>query len=247
MLDFTGHRAVVLGGTCDLALGLTKHLIANGLRPILTYRNEKGRDRIRAELAGSEGTYETVYLDLSKPDSVDKAFHGIGDDIDYLIDFAHGHLECLVGASNTKKVDQYFRENVTARARVLKWAARAFLKRKRGRFVYISSAAVVRSNPGQGFYVASKLASEALYRNLGIELAGHGITTLSLRLGYVEAGRGKAYLDRVGHEKHAAFEKPRTPLAIETVVESILFYLSDAAVGFHATEIRMDAGHAAAK
>jgi len=242
-LTFTGHRVMVLGGTCALALDLAKRLMANGLCPLLTYRNEEGRNQIRTELVGSNGTYDTVHLDLSEPDSIDKAFDSLDDNIDYLVDFAHGHLECLIGSGNMEKVEHYFRENITGRTRVLKRAARVFVKKKRGRLVYVSSAAAVRSNPGQGFYAASKLASEALYRNLGIELADRGITTVSLRLGYVEAGRGKAFLEGIKKDDRAT----QNPLAVEAVSEAIMFHLSKNATGFNATEIRMDNGRAAAK
>lgn len=237
---------MILGGTCDLALDLAKTLMVNGLRPLLTFRNEAGRNRIRTELVGADGTYDTVHLDLSEPDSIDRAFDSIDEDIDYLIDFAHGNLECLIGSSNMEKVEHYFMENITGRTQVLRRAARTFVKKKRGRLVYVSSAAVVRSNPGQGFYTASKLASEALYRNLGIELADRGITTVTLRLGYVAAGRGKAFLEGIGKEERSA-PALSPPLTVETVSEAILFHLSENARGFNATEIRMDNGRAAAK
>lgn len=246
-LTFTGHGALILGGTCELAVHLAKKMLESGLHPILTFRDEAGLDRVTSRLEPWTGRYDTIYIDLDQPESVDIAFSKTEKEVDYLVDFAHDHLESLIGFANGKKVERYFASNISARARLLKQAAREFLKKGCGRLVYVSSAAVERANPGQGFYAASKLASEALYRNLGLELGDHGITTVSLRLGYVDAGRGKAYLARPERKKESASRGGTPALTTETVVETILFYLSDSAAGFNATEVRIDKGYGAAK
>ena len=120
------------------------------------------------------------------------------------------------------------------------------LKKKRGRLVFISSSAAMRPNPGQGFYSAAKLASEALYKNLGLELGRRGITTVTLRPGYIDAGRGRHYLQ--AHEKEVLKMVPiNRAISEREVAETILFLLSDSARGFNATEITMDGGLAAGK
>ena len=245
-LTFTGHRVLILGGTCELAIHLAKKMLESNLHPVLTFRDEAGLDRISVPLKPFTGQYDTLYVDLAEPESIDAAFSKV-EDVDHLVDFAHGRLESLIGSSNVQKVEEYLATNISSRARLLKRAARGFLKRGHGRLVYISSAAVERANPGQGFYAASKLASEALYRNLGLELINHGITTVSLRLGYVDAGRGKTYLDESGRKAHTASRPLSTSLTVESVTATILFYLSDSAVGFNAAEIRIDKGRAASK
>ncbi len=119
------------------------------------------------------------------------------------------------------------------------------LRKRFGRMVFVSSAAVLRTNPGQGFYVAAKTASEALYRNLGIELAKRGITTVTLRPGYVDSGRGARYTE--GRKEMLAASPLGRSLRPEEVAEAILFLLSDHATAFNATEICMDGGFSAAK
>ena len=115
-----------------------------------------------------------------------------------------------------------------------------------GRMVYVSSTAAGMPNPGQGFYAAAKQASEALYRSAGLELAPRGVTTVALRPGYVNAGRGNRYLN-----KNADVALAKVPLGralqIAEVVDTILFLLSDSAVGFNATALTMDGGLSAGK
>lgn len=244
-LNFFGRRVLVLGGTCELALCLAELLIAEDLYPVLTWRSRAGQQHIAKYLASFSGQFETAYCDLAKPDSVASLFAQIGDDLDYLVDFAQGDFESLIGSAPPGSLHPFFSENVSTRAEVLKSAARTMLQKKHGRLIYISSVAALRTNPGQGFYAAAKLASEALYRNLGIELGSRGITTLILRPGYIDAGRGGKYL----HSHPEAVKKGGIgrPLHGREVAEAVMYFLSDGASAFNAVAISMDGGMSAAK
>lgn len=245
-LRFSGHRALILGGSCDLAIALAQTMVAAGLFPILTYRSENGHRNISKEMASLAGGYEAFYLSLGERTSLDALFGRLNDDLDFLVDFAQGEVEDLIASANQDDVGRYFAANVSTRAEVLKRTARIMLRKRRGRLVFISSTAAAKPNPGQGFYAASKLASEALYRNLGLELGSRGITTVTLRPGYIDAGRGARYLQR--REKAVRQHVPiKRPLTATEIAETILFLLSDSAGGFNATEITLDGGLTAGK
>jgi 3-oxoacyl-[acyl-carrier protein] reductase len=243
---FSGRRVLVTGGSCRLALCLADRLIAASLFPILTYRSEAGAKRITDFLHGKEEHYRTVYFDLGREESLPAMLTGIQNDLDYLVDFAQGDLEAFIAAADEARIDDYFQENVAGRARLLKQVGRIMMGKKFGRLVYISSTAALRPNPGQGFYAAAKLASEALYRNLGLELAQRGITAITLRPGYVDAGRGEAFLQDAGKEILAKIPIRRA-LSREETAETILFLLSDGAAGFNAVELCLDGGMTAGK
>jgi len=246
MLEFSGRRVLIVGGTCELAIRLAESAIRQNLFPILTYRNNDGNNRIRKQLPGTGTQFDTVRLDFSDPASVEAFCEYVKNDVDYWVDFAHGNFEALIAAADPGAVRQYFIENISMRAQILGSAARGMLTRKQGRMVYISSTAAFRPNPGQGFYAAAKLASEALYKNLGLEMAGRGITTVILRPGYIDAGRGKTYLD--AHPQTVRNTMPiGRPLTSREVAETILFYLSDHARSFNAVEITLDGGLSAGK
>jgi 3-oxoacyl-[acyl-carrier protein] reductase len=245
-LEFFGRRVLILGGSCDLAITLAGLLIQEGLQPILTWRSEAGRERLGARLKVFSGRYETVHLDLSGRTSLDSLFSQVRDDLDYVVDFAQGDMECLIGSANPDDIHRYVSANVSTRAELLRMAARIMVGKKRGRMVFISSSAASRPNPGQGFYAAAKLASEAIYRSLGLELAGRGVTTVTLRPGYIEAGRGKKYLEVREQEALRAVPLGRA-LTCKEVAEAVIFFLSDGACAFNATEIAMDGGLTAGK
>ncbi|RJP77218.1 MAG: SDR family oxidoreductase [Desulfobacteraceae bacterium] len=237
-LQFTGRHALVLGGSSDLGLELARLLIQEDLIPLLTFRSKAGETRIHERLAQYEGRYQTAYLDFSRMESIQSLFDKVNRNLDFLVDFIHGNLEGLVGSVDTRDAVAYFAENVSARAEVIKRAGRAMLGGKKGRMIFISSIAAEKPNPGQGFYAASKLASEALYRNMGLELGERGISAVILRPGYIDAGRGKRYLD--SREPLPSGPKDRMKvLTVKEMAETILFFLSDQAGGFTTTTITM--------
>ena len=237
-------RGLIIGGTCELALCLGRILIEKGFWPVLTWRNEEGRQKINLALESQGDLYETVHLDLSAPESMAAPFTPTSS-FDFLVDFAQGDYEALIAGSDEDRIYKYFKEYVAARAVLLKNVCRVMLRRKQGRLIYVSSSAAERPAPGQGFYGAAKLASEALYRNCGLELAGKGITSVILRAGYVDAGRGRTFL---AARSEAVKQVPlRRALKAEEVAETILFLLSPSVVGINATVLTMDGGLSAGK
>jgi len=245
-MKFTGNRVIILGGSCDLAITLSGFMIEAGLFPILTYRNEKGREYILKNMESFPKKYSSFYLELGNRDSIDSMLQQTGDEIDFMVDFAQGNFESLIASADSESIYSYFAENISFRTEVLKKVARIMMKKKRGRLIFISSSAATRPNPGQGFYAAAKLASEAIYKNLGLELGGHGITTVTLRPGYIDSGRGRKFIQT--HGKEVINKVPiKRAITKKEVAEAILFYLSDSAAGFNANEILMDGGLTAGK
>lgn len=245
-LRFNGKRVLILGGSCDLGIYLAKSLITVDLYPILTYRSQIGLDKINKELKDYEKNYQVAYFDFSNYSSIETLFEQVNNDIDYAIDFAQGDYESFISSAEDEQIAKYFEENVTTRAEILKRISRIMLAKKSGRLVFISSSAANRPNPGQGFYSSAKLASEALYRNLGLELGARGITTVILRPGYVSSGRGKDFIE--GHKEEVLSIIPiKRVLIPREVVETIIFLISESASGFNATIVPMDGGLTAGK
>ncbi|MEJ2661819.1 MAG: SDR family oxidoreductase [Desulfobacteraceae bacterium] len=245
-LHYSGKRALILGGSCDMGLALAEAMTASGLYPLLTYRDARGRVRIDERLRHLGRGYDTIHLELQGPQGNGRLKNLLDQGVAYLVDMAHGDLEGLVAAVDVAAADDYFRSQITARAALIQQVARAMLSRRQGRMVFISSTAAARPHPGQGFYAAAKQAAEALYRSLGLELAGRGVTTVTLRPGYVDAGRGRRYLEH--KDPQALFKVPLgRALTPAEVAHAVMFLLCDEAVGFNATTLTMDGGLSAGK
>jgi 3-oxoacyl-[acyl-carrier protein] reductase len=245
-LAYSGNSALIVGGGCELALCLAPALAEKGIKSVLTFRTGESQARITESLRGHTGSWECRFLDLADRDSIEETFSCFTDGPDYLVDFAQSDYESLVGSADQEKVDRFFQSQISGRSALLKEAGRIMIRRKRGRLVYVSSVAAARPNPGQGFYAASKLAAEALYRNAALELGKFGVTAVTLRPGYIEAGRGRRYIEK---NRDSLLKKLPSGMFITAaeVAETLLFLLSDQAKGFNATELTMDGGFTAGK
>jgi 3-oxoacyl-[acyl-carrier protein] reductase len=245
-LTFYGKRALLIGGSCELALALARTLMDAGIFTLLTYRSSEGQQRIIDALESFEDRYQTFHLDFSQRESLNHLPEHIGNELDYSVDFVQGDFESLIAAADDDRILHYFEENIAFRALMIKAIVRIMLKHKKGRLIFVSSAAAERANAGQGFYAAAKLASESLYRNVGLELGRRGITTLSLRPGYIDAGRGRPFMEQ--HHQDISRKVPiQRALDISEIIQSLLFFLSDGAAGFNAVNITLDGGLAAGK
>lgn len=245
-LQFSGRRALLLGGSCDLGMALGEAMIASGIHPVLTYRSGSRQALIRERLGSPGIRYDAFQLDFEAPGKDRDLETHLNQGVDYLVDMAQGDLEGLVPSVDSRDVEAFFNANISSRSLVIQRVARVMLARKRGRMVYISSTAAAAPNPGQGFYAAAKQAAEALYRNLGLELAVRGISTVILRPGYVDAGRGRRYLQ--DNAQHALDKVPLgRALTLAEMVDTIMFLLCDSAAGFNAAILTMDGGLTAGK
>jgi len=240
-LAFSVRYGLILGGNCELGISLSMRLMKAGMFPVLTCRNQVRAEAVSSALSDFNGKFETALLDFSDRRSLEGFFHQLNDDPDFLVDLVHGNLERLVGSASDDEIFQYFSENVAFRGALLKRVTRAMLKRRRGRLVYVSSIAAARPKPGQGFYAAAKLASEAMYRNIGLEMGKRGITTVSLRPGYIDVGRAKTWLAANPNIIRELVPLGRS-LTVGEVVDTILYFLSDSAKGINAVEVSMDGG-----
>lgn len=245
-LTFSGKTALLCGGSCDLGIALASLLSSQGIQPVLTYRSPESLRHITKALKDIPNAYTTCFLDLNNISSIETAFSSLDNSLDYLVDFAQGDYEALVASADTMRIAGYMEINITAKAAMLKNAVRSMITQRGGRLVFVSSTAAGRPNPGQGFYAASKLAAEALYKNMALELGRFGISTVTLRPGYIDAGRGKSYIDA---NRDALIKRipSQSFITADDVAATILFLLSDQAKGFNATELTMDGGLSAGK
>jgi 3-oxoacyl-[acyl-carrier protein] reductase len=240
-LEFRGKTALILGGSSAIGLALTGLLLEEGLAVIPTHASAQGRTAIH-ERHPSLAT-GSPWLDLGDKASLACLTALLKPPVDYLIDLAQADREVLLAAAAEADMDAYFQAHISHRLLLLKAVTRSMLPRRFGRLVHVSSTAAAQPAPGQGFYGAAKRAAEGLYQSLGLELGPRGITSLSLRLGLVNAGRGERFLDRDDRRQSLADKI----VSVDQAAQTLLFLLSDQALALTCTTITMDAGLTAQK
>lgn len=234
-LTFTGTRVLILGGSCAMGLALLELLHETNLSVTATHSSDTGRAALAEHFPDLAA--RSPRLDLGDPASVD----ALERDADYVIDLAHARFESFMAAST--EADAYFMAQIAGRQRLLRHLGRGMLARRFGRLIHVSSTAASLPAEGQGFYSAAKRAGEALYHALGLELGPRGVTSLSLRLGLLDAGRGADFLDEANRRSTL-----KTPLVtLDQAASTLLFLMSDQALAFTCTTLTMDAGLTARK
>ncbi|MBN2650897.1 MAG: SDR family NAD(P)-dependent oxidoreductase [Spirochaetales bacterium] len=235
MMEFTGMTVLITGASSEIGMEIARTLGDCGLKVIATCRGKK-IDGLKAALGDGVIVSE---LDFAMPETFEK-FENY--QIDYLVDIAHSEYESLIGFSQQAEVESYFAQNLVNKIGFLRIVEKSMIKGKFGRLLYISSTAAKRQNPGQSFYAASKLAMEQIYLGIGLEAGRKGLSSLILRPGYIEAGRGRRFTDALGGK----VEKQKIVAPAE-LAASVAFFLSNAARKISGTIITMDAGMSAGK
>ncbi len=236
-LSFRGRTALILGGGSDMGLALAALLREEGVTVIPTHVSDAGREAVARRFPDLASTR------LALGDHDFEALQPALDaGVDYLVDLAQGDLEGLAAAAGDE-AESYLEAHVSGRLRLLRTVTRSMLPRRFGRLVFVSSTAAALPAPGQAFYCAAKRAAEGLYQSLGLELGARGVTSVSLRLGLVDAGRGKRFLDEGDRRQNLGGKV----VSLEQAASTLLFLLSDQALALTCTTITMDAGLTAQK
>lgn len=248
-MRFSGNHACVLGASSDIGMAIAQALQTAGLSLTLSACSQTGLDRLRSTFP------EAHILELNfgnvarttraEPETeLPESLKGI-ESPDYLVDCVQSDFEAFIAGADSVAAAQYFETNISGRAVCLRHIARQMLAKRRGRCLFISSTAAQLPNAGQGFYAASKQAGEALYQNLGIELGGRGVTTCSLRLGYVHSGRGTTFIENNPQViKRIPVKRAAQP---DEIARTVAFLLSDDALMFNGVTLTMDGGLTACK
>lgn len=238
-LSFQGTTLLILGGSSEIGLAVHDLACSAGLTVYGTAGSRQGLAALQ-DHAASQARHH-LHLDLYQPGSHIADALAALPQVDYVLDLAHGHLEDFM--ASTTDAEHYFTAHVTRRQQLVRLVARDMLKRRFGRLVFASSTAAALPAPGQGFYSAAKGAAEAIYTSLGIELMSRGISTACLRLGLVDAGRGRAFV----RTKSTREQLESRLITVEQASSTLFFLLSDQGRAFSSTTLTMDAGLTAHK
>ncbi|KAA8533397.1 hypothetical protein F0562_031168 [Nyssa sinensis] len=182
--EIEGKVAWITGASRGIGEVLAKQLASLGAKLIISARNEAELERVKAQLTGKHAPHEVMILPLdltsgedSLREAVQKAesfFSGAG--VDYMIHnaaYERPKTTALDVAEESLKAT--FDVNVLGPISLTRLLAPSMLRRGRGHFVVMSSAAGKAPAPGQAVYSASKFALNGYFHTLRSELYRKGI------------------------------------------------------------------------
>ncbi|KAG8390729.1 hypothetical protein BUALT_Bualt01G0113700 [Buddleja alternifolia] len=174
----------ITGASRGIGEVLAKQLASLGAKLILSARNEMELERVKKQLTGKHAPDEVMILplDLARGEeylgeAVQKAesfFGGAG--VDYLFHNAAYERPKSIALDVTEaSLKATFDVNVLGPISLTRLLTPHMLKRGRGHFVVMSSAAGKAPAPGQAVYSASKFAVNGYFHTLRSELCRRGI------------------------------------------------------------------------
>jgi NAD(P)-dependent dehydrogenase (short-subunit alcohol dehydrogenase family) len=185
-----GKRALVTGSSQGIGLGVAQAFAVNGAAVAVTAEQplEKLRDvqRLLSDYPATRYIQADLLKDGEPERLVAAAWEAMGG-IDVLVNNVGTYKEPPLDAITRDHFDFIFRLNVwVSIALTREVVRRAAAARRGGRIIFTTSLNGTRSEPLHTLYDASKGAVNALTRQLAVELAPHGFTTVAVAPGLVE-------------------------------------------------------------
>ena len=189
-----GSRGI--GRSIALDLGKKFHVIVG-----FSVSNDKAEE-VSEKIISNGGSSSTVQIDISKSDSVDKAFSSIEKEhtsVDVLINNAGITKDNILPRMKEDEWLEVIQTNLTGSFYTSQRAIKLMMKNKWGRIIFISSVVGISGNQGQANYAASKAGLIGLSKSISKEMGSRNITSNVVAPGYIETDM-TSFLDEQNKE-----------------------------------------------
>jgi 3-oxoacyl-[acyl-carrier protein] reductase len=239
--------AIIYGGGGSIGGAVARTFAREAARVYLAGRTQAKLDRVAEEIRSAGGAVETAQVDALDPEAVDRHADAVaaeagGIDISFNL-ISHGDVQGTPMAE--MEVDDYVRPVetavrttfITARA-----AARHMIRQGSGVILFFGG----EGDPPRGYDLGGLQtafhAMEAMRRQLGTELAPHGVRTVTLRTGGVpESIADEQLRAAIGEGIDAATLLGRAA-TLDDVASVAAFVASDQARTMTAATVNVSAG-----
>src|SRR5262245_56971639 len=242
-----GKKALITGSSRGIGLGVADAFVRNGAAVVLSSELPVSSCPEAADVLRKPVTHY-IQADMTKPGEperlVSEAWQRLGG-LDVLVNNGRTFREPSFGEITRAHFDSIFGLNVwAALAASQEFVRRAKAAGQGGRIIFTTSLNGSRSEPAHTLYDASKGALNALTRQLAIELAPHGFTTVAVAPGMVETpltdmGLRSDPMARKAVEDQIPLRKMAT---VDDVARWYVFLASDAASYATGAIITVDGG-----
>ena len=189
-----GSRGI--GRSIALDLGKKFHVVVG-----FSISNDKAEE-VSEKIISNGGSSSTVQIDISKSDSVDKAFSSIEKEytsVDVLINNAGIAKDNILPRMKEDEWLEVIQTNLTGSFYTSQRAIKLMMKNKWGRIIFISSVVGISGNQGQANYAASKAGLIGLSKSISKEMGSRNITSNVVAPGYIETDM-TSFLDEQNKE-----------------------------------------------
>ena len=221
------------GGSKGIGHGIAARLAQSRHRVAATYRSGE----VPTDVLG-------VRCDVTDPGQVEAAFAQVESslgNVEVLVANAGITRDTLLMRMSDEDWDQVIATNLTGAFRVARRAARAMIRGRFGRIVFISSVVGLMGSAGQVNYAASKSGLVGMARSLARELGSRGVTVNVVAPGFIETDMTA----ELGEDLIKKYSE-QIPLgrlgSVDDIASTVEFLASDAASYISGAVIPVDGG-----
>ena len=252
MALLTGKKLLITGISSNrsIAYGIAKACKEEGAELILTYNNERFRERLE-RFAADFGAATVIQLNVASDESIEAAAARVkevwpeGFD-GFVHSIAWAPREAIEGSFLKGLTREGFLSAINISAYSFAALGKAFLPQLQGReasLVTLSFLGAEKVVPNYNTMGVAKAALEAVTRYMAADLGSYGIRVNALSSGPIRTLAASGIKDFQKMLAHAHDVSPlRQTISIEDVGRSTAFLLSDYARGITAETIYVDGG-----
>jgi len=182
-------KALILGGTSDVAIETTKLLIADGWDITLTVRDQSKTKDLQSELQTLK-QLETLHFDALKTDAFLEEARELASQIDAVFCFI-GYLPNESKEFSGNEIQEVIDVNFTSLVKVLEVFAAAFSIKGSGTIVGVSSVAGDRGKSKNLLYASAKAGFTAYLSGLRNRLFEKNVHVLTIIPGFMDTAMTK--------------------------------------------------------
>jgi 3-oxoacyl-[acyl-carrier protein] reductase len=242
MIDLTGQKAIVTGGSRGIGRSVVLALAAAGADVAAVARNAEALDQLVSE--GPAGRIHPVAVDLTAEGAAEATLDAARDKlgtVDILVNNAGVTRDGLLLRMSASDWDTVFDLNLKAAFLLTQKVVRIMLKAHKGAVVNVVSVVGQIGSAGQVNYTAAKAGLEAFTKSCARELASRQIRVNAVAPGYIDTEMTRAISDQARQAMlaHVPLGRAGTP---EDVADVITFLVSDRARYVTGQVWRVDGG-----
>ncbi|KAL2798619.1 hypothetical protein BJX66DRAFT_346859 [Aspergillus keveii] len=247
MSNYTGKKAVIIGGTHGMGLATAELLLASGADVLLTGRSQPPIDTARAKLGDKAHIVQadiTSLANITRLVSDTKTAFGDDAQIDFLfINAGYAALEPVAAVT-----EESFRRTLDTNVFGAFFTAQQFapLVRDGGAIVFTSSVSAKLGFLGMAVYSIAKAGVSSFVQTLAAELAPRKIRVNAVTPGFIKTPTmgvsGVSAEDLVGFEAEGAKLTPLDRIGNPEEVAKAAVFLAFEATFTTGTELLVDGG-----
>ena len=176
MFDLKGKRAVVTGAASGIGLAIAELFAAHHAAVVLIDLDaQKTTDAAKAIAEKTSASVTGVACDVSRADSVEKAFSQIGGSVDILVNCAGiAHVGNLLSTS-PEDIDRLYAVNVRGTYLCMQAGIKSMIESKRGVILNMASIAATAGLSDRFAYSMTKGAVLSMTLSVAKDYIAHGI------------------------------------------------------------------------